>query len=133
MRTTDRLTLTLCIVATVAVVSATMSVRLGAQAGADVTGQWLFSVTTDAGSGTPTITFKQAGEKLTGHYSSATLGEAELTGTVKGTAIEFSFEANVQGNALTVRYKGTIEGKDAMKGSVDLGGAASGTFTAKRQ
>ncbi len=57
----------------------------------------------------------------------------ELTGTVKGQAIEFSFDANVQGTSLTVRYRGTVEGKDAMKGSVDLGGQASGTFTGTRK
>lgn len=99
----------------------------------DVTGKWLFNVTTDAGSGTPTVTLKQAGDSLTGHYSSQTLGEAELTGTVKEQKITFSFRADVQGNALTVRYTGTLDGADSMKGTVDLGGMASGTFTAKRQ
>ena len=49
----------------------------------DVTGKWVFTVQTDAGSGTPTVTLKQEGEKLSGHYSSQNLGEAELTGTVK--------------------------------------------------
>jgi hypothetical protein len=50
----------------------------------DITGKWTFTVQTDAGSGTPTVTLKQDGEKLTGHYSSQNLGEADLTGTVKG-------------------------------------------------
>lgn len=99
----------------------------------DVTGKWTFNVQTDAGSGTPTVTLKQDGEKLTGHYSSATLGEAELTGTVKGQEIKFSFNADAGGQALTVTYSGTIESKDSLKGSVDLGGMAQGTFTAKRQ
>ena len=99
----------------------------------DLTGKWLFNVQTDAGTGTPTVTLKQDGEKLTGHYSSQTLGEADLTGSVKGQDIKFSFNADVQGNALVVTYTGTIESKDALKGSVDLGGLAQGTFTAKRQ
>jgi hypothetical protein len=99
----------------------------------DVTGKWLFSVTTSAGTGTPTITFKQKGDSLTGHYSSPTLGESELTGTLKGDKIAFSVKVEVQGTALTVVYTGTVEGADSMKGSVDLGGMATGTFTAKRQ
>ena len=33
----------------------------------NVTGKWLFTVETGAGSGTPTMTFKQEGEKLAGH------------------------------------------------------------------
>lgn len=99
----------------------------------DVTGKWAFTVQTDAGTGSPTVTLKQDGEKLTGHYSSATLGEADLTGSVKGQDIKFSFTADAQGTSLSVTYTGTIENKDAMKGSVDLSGLATGTFTAKRQ
>src|SRR5262245_36038081 len=99
----------------------------------DVTGKWLFTVQTDAGTGEPTVTLKQDGEKLTGHYSSQVLGEADLTGTVKGQKIEFTFTANAQGTSLEVKYSGTIESKDALKGTVDLGGLGSGTFTAKRQ
>ena len=99
----------------------------------DVTGKWTFTVQTDAGSGTPTVTLKQDGEKLTGHYSSQNLGEADLTGSVKGQEIKFTFNVDAQGTSLTVTYTGTIESKDSMKGSVDLGGMAQGTFTAKRQ
>ena len=50
----------------------------------DVTGAWAFEVQTEAGTGTPLVTFKQDGEKLTGHYSSSVLGEAELSGSIKG-------------------------------------------------
>ena len=99
----------------------------------DVTGQWTFTVQTDAGGGTPTVTLKQDGEKLTGHYSSQNLGEADLTGSVKGQEIKFTFNVDAQGTSLTVTYTGTIENKDSMKGNVDLGGMAQGTFTAKRQ
>jgi hypothetical protein len=100
---------------------------------ANLTGKWLFTVETTAGSGTPTVTLKQDGEKLTGHYSSATLGEADLTGTVKGQAITFSFLASVQGAQLPVTYTGTIVDKDSLKGDADLGAVGKGTFTAKRQ
>jgi hypothetical protein len=113
---------------------AMVSARGSAQAAkVDVTGKWLFSVTTDAGTGTPTVTLKQDGEKLTGHYSSATLGEADLTGTLKDKQIKFSFKADLQGNALDVTYAGTVEDKDSMKGTVDIAGLGNGTFTAKRQ
>ena len=104
-----------------------------AQTKVDVSGTWTFSVQTDAGTGTPTVTLKQDGDKLTGHYSSATLGEADLTGTIKDKELKFSFSADAQGTALTVTYAGTVEDKDSLKGTVDLGGLASGTFTAKRK
>ena len=98
----------------------------------DVTGKWAFAVETAAGSGTPTMTFKQEGEKLTGHYSGQ-LGEADLTGTVKGPDITFKFDLDAQGTALSITYTGTVDGKDSMKGKVDLGALGEGTFTAKRQ
>jgi hypothetical protein len=99
----------------------------------DLTGKWLFTVTTDAGSGTPTVTLTQKGDSLTGRYSSQVLGEAGLKGSAKDGKFSFTVQANVQGTAVALTYTGTIESKDALKGSVDLGGQASGTFTAKRQ
>ena len=40
----------------------------GQAAKVDLTGTWTFTIMSDAGVGTPTVTFKQDGEKLTGHY-----------------------------------------------------------------
>ena len=113
--------------------SIAMPMLVAGQAPANVTGKWLFTVETSAGGGMPTVTLKQEGEKLTGHYSSQTFGEVDLTGTVKGTAINFMFGADVQGTHLDVTYSGTIEGNDSMKGKVNLGGLGEGTFTARRQ
>jgi hypothetical protein len=110
---------------------ALVTVRGDAQAKIDVTGTWIFDVTTSAGSGTPTLTFKQDGENLTGTYEGQ-LGKAPLKGTLKGSAINFSFTGDAQGQTFTVTYSGTAT-NDSMKGTVDLGGQASGTFTAKRQ
>jgi len=98
----------------------------------DVTGKWTFTVETGAGSGTPTMTFKQEGEKLTGHYSGQ-LGEADLAGSVKGQNVEFKFTVDVQGQQLNCIYTGALDGKDSMKGKVDLVGLGEGTFTAKKQ
>ncbi len=101
--------------------------------GVNVTGTWLLNVETGGGSGQPTVTFKQDGEKLTGHYSSQTLGEADFTGTVKGNAVQFTFNANAQGTEIDVAYAGTVDG-DSMKGTVNMaGGQLSGTFTGKKQ
>ena len=103
-----------------------------AQARADVSGVWTFTVESAAGTSTPTVTFKQEGEKLTGHYSSALVGEAELAGTVKGQTINFVVSVDVQGTKLQLTYTGTIEGKDSMKGKLSLGELGDGTFSAKR-
>lgn len=98
----------------------------------DVSGDWTFSVETGMGSGTPAITFKQDGEKLTGTYNGQ-LGNTAFTGTVKGTAIEFSFTTEAQGQSIDVVYKGTVDGTN-MKGTVAMaGGQLSGTFTGSRK
>ena len=103
---------------------------LGAQAD-NVTGEWAFNVQTDQGGGTPTITLKQDGEKLTGTYVGQ-LGNADLTGTVKGAAIHFTFTLDVQGQQAPVTYDGTVE-KNTMKGKMDIGGMVNGTFTATKK
>src|SRR5262245_28854241 len=106
---------------------------LAAQSKVNVTGKWALEVTTQAGGTTmPSVVLKQDGEKLTGHYSSMSLGEADVTGTIKGQQIEFGFNAEVQGFALHVRYTGTVEG-DTMKGAISLGELGDGTFTGKKQ
>ena len=99
---------------------------------ANVSGDWTFQVQTDQGSGTPAMSFKQDGETITGTYV-GTFGSANLKGTVKGSAIEFSFTADAQGQAVDSVYKGTVE-KDTMKGTVAIaGGQIGGTFTASRK
>ena len=104
--------------------------HLRAQA-TNVTGEWTFTVQTDQGGGTPVITFKQDGEKLTGKYAGQ-LGNADLTGTLKGNAIHFTFTLDVQGQQAPVTYEGTVE-KNTMKGKLDIGGMVNGTFTATKK
>ena len=99
--------------------------------GTNVTGDWAFTVTTDQGGGNPTITFKQDGEKLTGKYNGQ-LGAADLSGSVKGNDITFTFTVDVQGQQAPVTYKGTVE-KNTMKGSLDIAGMVNGTFTATKK
>jgi hypothetical protein len=125
--------LTSALICCLAVTSVGASGQAQAEKAVDVTGTWAFEVAiSGGGTGTPTVTLKQDGEKLTGHYSSAVLGEHEVTGNVKGTAVTFSFEASVEGNSAKVTYSGTVE-KDTMKGTVTFGDLGEGTFTAKKR
>lgn len=96
----------------------------------DVTGEWEFQVETAQGSGSPTFTFKQEGEKLTGHYKGL-FGESPLTGTVKGNQIEFSFKVSGQLEG-TVTYTGTIDGA-TMKGKAQFAELGEAAWTAKRK
>jgi hypothetical protein len=97
--------------------------------GADITGTWSASVVLDAGSGVATFTFKQTGETLSGTYTGQ-FGKSDVTGTVKGDQVEWSFENDQVGK---VAYKGVLDGSGKMKGSVAYGQLGAGTFTAERK
>lgn len=118
--------------AAVAALLVLVAAAASAQAKIDMTGNWTFNVTTDAGTGTPTFAIKQDGEKLSGHYT-GTLGEADFTGTSNGKDFTIAFAVDAQGMKLDVTYKGTLESKDAVKGTVSIAGLGEGTFTGKRQ
>jgi len=100
---------------------------------ADVSGAWALQIEIPGGgTATPTVTFKQDGEKLTGVYSSQVLGEQQVTGTIKGNDIMFGFQATMDGNTFKVTYKGTVD-KDTMKGTANFGDMGEGAFTAKKK
>ena len=98
----------------------------------DISGAWSFQVESSAGSGSPTFTFKQDGEKLTGQYKGL-FGEAPLTGTVKENKVDFVIKVEAQGQQMTITYTGTVEKDGSMKGTAQLGDLGSATWTAKRQ
>lgn len=98
-------------------------------AAVDLTGTWNCKVDLGDQKGSPSFTLKQDGEKLTGTYSGA-LGEAPVTGTVKGSDVTIDFEVS----GAQVRYTGKVD-KDGKKieGTCDYGGQASGTFVATKK
>lgn len=111
-------------------IAATASLMLATPAfAADVSGTWNAAVDLGTRKGTPTFALKQTGEALAGTYTGQ-LGTSDLTGTVKGDAVDFTF--SVMG--ATVKYDGKLDASgNAMSGTVDYGGQASGTFTATRK
>ena len=85
-----------------------------------------------AGTGSPSFVFTQSGEKLTGTYSGL-LGKADLTGTVKGDEIDFTFDFAYSGQSGVAHYSGTVESDKKMKGKFDIGELGEGTWTATKQ
>jgi len=98
---------------------------------ADVTGTWIMAVETGAGSGSPTFILVQKGEALSGSYRGL-LGEAQVTGTVKGEDVTIEYKVEGQGGTLAVKYSGKTDGK-TMSGRVSLGQLGEGTFTGTKQ
>lgn len=99
-------------------------------ADADVAGEWDLIVESQMGTGTPHFSLRQQGSKLSGTYQGQ-LGEAPVTGTVKGNEITINFRADAQGMDMDVTYSGTVEGA-TMKGTVKLGDLGEATFTGKK-
>ncbi len=97
-----------------------------------LTGDWTMTLALDQVNATPALTLKQDGEKLTGTYTSQQYGKFPLTGSVKGSDVNFSVSMNIEGNAVTGTYSGKVQPDGTIAGSVDIGGMMSGTFTATR-
>jgi hypothetical protein len=98
---------------------------------AKVAGDWNLTLETPNGPRTPTATFKQDGDNLTGTYKGA-FGESPLQGTIKGNEIKFTVAVNTPNGSLAVEYSGTVDG-DSMKGTVKFGQMGEGTFTGKKK
>ncbi|HEY2464826.1 MAG TPA: hypothetical protein VGI32_12275 [Steroidobacteraceae bacterium] len=100
-------------------------------AAADVTGTWIMAVETGAGSGSPTFVLVQKGDALSGSYKGQ-LGEAQVTGTVKGDDVTIEYKVDGPAGSLAVKYSGKTDGK-TMSGKVSLGQLGEGTFTGTKQ
>jgi hypothetical protein len=98
---------------------------------ADVTGTWIMAVETGAGSGSPTFVLVQKGDALSGSYKGQ-LGEAQVTGTVKGEDVIIEYHVDGPAGSLAVKYSGKTDGK-TMSGKVSLGQLGEGTFTGTKQ
>lgn len=97
----------------------------------DVTGKWQFNIETPF-PGTPTVTFVQKGDSVSGQYISSALGTKDFVGVVKARVVTFSFAAESGGQNFVMAFSGKIEDADTMRGDIDFSGMAQGTFSAKR-
>ena len=97
----------------------------------DITGSWDMTVESPQGTMAITANFKQDGEILTGTHVSE-MGESPLKGTVKGADIEYTITIDMGGQQMSIVHKAKVDG-DAIKGTADIEGMGSITFTAKRK
>ena len=97
-------------------------------------GVWKFTVELEIGTGHPTVTLKQDGEKLTGTYDGR-YGAAPLEGTIKENKIEFTVSMTAEGAAVTGVFSGVVEGDKRNKACAAPWTStrpARGTWTAVR-
>lgn len=96
-----------------------------------MTGEWLFTVELDNGTGTRAVTLVQEGDSLSGTISSSR-ASGPIQGWIEGNTVTIVAEIMMQsGSPFTVYYTATRTG-ETLKGDVDLGDYGVGTFTGKR-
>lgn len=104
----------------------------------DMSGTWNMEVESANGTTNPTMMLTQDGMNLTGHYSSATLGEADVTGSVDGNTVTVEFSAMIEGlGQAPLTYSGSVAPDGTWTGELvaDIQGQSFplGTFTATKQ
>ncbi len=99
---------------------------------ADVDGVWKATFDTQIGEQHYTYTLKADGEKLNGTAKND-MGETKIEdGVVKGNDISFTENLNFQGQPITIKYKGKLDG-DQINFTREVGTFATETLVAKRE
>lgn len=109
----------------------TLAVLTSAVAGQspNVVGTWDITIDSPQGQNKAMLVIKKDGDKLSGAMKSAR-GERPIESVaLTGNDLTFVMKANVQGQDMVFTYKGKVE-NESMKGDVDFGGFASGTWSA---
>ena len=119
---------------TLAIILAVMCAANGAAQSRPIplSGTWSFTVKSGNTIGTPTVTFNQRDETLTGHYSSMTFGDADLKGSVRKESVTFTVFATYGGERQDLIFTGTYDGRRAITGTYS-NSFGNGTFEATRK
>jgi hypothetical protein len=97
--------------------------------GQNVVGSWDVTIESPQGKNTAVLVIMKDGDKLSGAMKSPR-GERPIESVaLAGNDISFVMKANVQGQDMVFSYKGKVE-TSSMKGDVDFGGFASGSWSA---
>jgi hypothetical protein len=97
-----------------------------------LTGKWTMAIDIQGTTATPSLELVQDGEKITGTYAGR-YGKFQLTGTLKGRALVFTFNMSAEGTDVQMTFKGEVAADfQSMKGEADMAGAGEASWSAKR-
>jgi len=97
-----------------------------------IAGKWTMTLEMSMGTANPALEFTQQGEKISGTYEGR-YGKSQLTGTLKGRVLEFSFTMNAEGTEVLMAFHGEVAADfKSIKGEADLGGMGDATWSAVR-
>jgi hypothetical protein len=94
----------------------------------NVAGTWQVWVDVGDTHATPIVVLQQKGGVLTGTITQPR-GQQKLTGTIEGNDAVFAFEAVRDGRTVTGVYRGKVESRTKMTGTVEFTGALTGAGT----
>jgi hypothetical protein len=118
------------LLSTLSVFALALRAAVTVAAQSNVAGDWDAAMNTPGGTRNFKIKFKVDGEKLTGEVGRDT-GTLPLTGSVKGSDLQFSYTVKYNDNDLVLTLTGKVDG-DAIAGTVSFGGMAEDSWSAKR-
>ena len=95
-----------------------------------VAGDWVLTVNGPQGTVDTDASFKQAGDKVTGTFSSQ-LGETNVEGTMSGSTLSLAFSVVTQNGPIDIRMTAEVAGSE-MKGTIDFG-MGTADFTGKKK
>jgi hypothetical protein len=96
----------------------------------NVAGKWTVSIQGQRGSRTQNMVIQQDGTKISGTIQ-GDHGTQELQGAIEENNIYFTVSMNTSRGAMTLEYRGTIQG-DSMKGTLQ-GPIGPGSWSARRE
>jgi hypothetical protein len=95
-----------------------------------ISGKWQVHSSVAGTENDMVCTFTQKDDALSGNCTSDQ-GKFEISGTVSGNKVAWSYKSEYQGTPLTVKFDGTVDAAMKMTGSVDVPEfSAGGDFTA---
>jgi hypothetical protein len=100
----------------------------------NITGKWTMTLELEAFTATPTLEFKQDGEKVTGTYTSARYGTFPFQGKIKDRALEFTVKMSAEGSDVELSFSGDVAADgQTMKGKGSLSGVGDATWNARKE
>ncbi len=97
----------------------------------DVSGSWTFNIENPQGTAEREYVLEQDGNTISGNTILGGGRDIPVSGTIDGNDITLSWSVDAQGQAITISASGTVDGS-TMSGTLNFGGAGSGSFTASR-
>jgi hypothetical protein len=95
-----------------------------------IDGTYNIEIDTPMGKQEAKLNMKAAGNKLTGTMEN-TMGNSDITGTVKGSDVSWEMELNSPMGSMKLEFSGKVTGGE-IKGEVKIGSFGSAQFTGSK-